>query len=213
LCVLREHLHTLDHTNGLPSRFALYLALQVRNLVRVVENQHGSFKTDAVLSPVDTVLPFRPNETASALLVMTIMYIRWIKVQFYEALGLYCSAASREDLQPMKTRSIALACCLCIAAVLAYAQNPDEGFQTAQVVSFEKAAQNEQHPESADHYKIAMRMNGAVYVCRAEGPITDFMGWAPGKQFPAKLDEKEKIMLVKSPSGNTVQLNVTSKKR
>ena len=112
----------------------------------------------------------------------------------------------------MNTRSITLACCLSIAAVLAYAQSPDEGFQTAQVVSFEKAAQNEQHPESADHYKIAMRMNGVVYICKAEGPITDFMGWAPGKQFPAQVDAKEKIMLVKSPSGNTVQLNITSKK-
>jgi hypothetical protein len=112
----------------------------------------------------------------------------------------------------MKARSIALACCLAMTAALAYAQNPDEGFQTAQVVSFEKVAQNEQHAESADHYKIAMRMNGAVYICKAEGPITDFMGWAPGKQFPAQLDAKEKTMLVKSPSGNTVQLNVTSKK-
>ena len=110
----------------------------------------------------------------------------------------------------MKTRSVILACCLGITAILAYAQNPD--VQTAQVVSFEKVAQNEQHPESADHYKIAMRMNGAVYVCKAEGPITDFMGWAPGKEFPAQLDAKEKVMMVKSPSGNTVQLNVTSKK-
>ena len=112
----------------------------------------------------------------------------------------------------MKTCLVALTCCFALAAVLAYAQNADEGFQTAQVVSFEKVAQNEQHPESADHYKIAMRMNGAVYVCKAEGPITDFMGWSPGKQFPAKLDAKEKIMMVKSPSGNTVQLNVQSKK-
>ncbi len=111
----------------------------------------------------------------------------------------------------MKTRSVALACCISIAALFAYAQ--DESFQTAQVVSFEKVAQNEQHAESADHYKIAMRMNGIVYICKAEGPITDFMGWAPGKQFPAQLDAKEKIMMVKSPSGNTVQLNVTSKKK
>ena len=110
----------------------------------------------------------------------------------------------------MKTRSIALACCVTLAALFAYAQ--DEGFQTAQVVSFEKVAQNEQHAESADHYKIAMRMNGVVYICKAEGPITDFMGWAPGKQFPAQVDGKEKTMLVKSPSGNTVQLNITSKK-
>ena len=109
----------------------------------------------------------------------------------------------------MKIRSIALICCLSMAAMLAaYAQMD----QTAQVVSFEKVAQNEQHAESADHYKIAMRMNGAIYICKAEGPITDFMGWAPGKQFPAQLDAKEKIMMVKSPSGNTVQLNVTSKK-
>lgn len=111
----------------------------------------------------------------------------------------------------MKLRStaIALAFCLSLAALFAFAQ---DGFQTAQVVSFEKVAQNEQHAESADHYKIAMRMNGVVYICKAEGPITDFMGWAPGKQFPAQLDAKEKVMLVKSPSGNTVQLNVTSKK-
>ncbi len=112
----------------------------------------------------------------------------------------------------MKIRSIALACSISLTAMLAAYAQTDAGFQTAQVVSFEKVAQNEQHAESADHYKIAMRMNGAVYICKAEGPITDFMGWAPGKQFPAQLDAKEKIMTVKSPSGNNVQLNVTSKK-
>jgi len=71
---------------------------------------------------------------------------------------------------------------------------------------------NEQHPENADKYKVAMRMNGVVYLCRASGPISTFMGWSPGKEFPAKLNEKDKIILVKSPSGELVELNIQSKR-
>src|SRR5271157_4710578 len=60
----------------------------------------------------------------------------YFKQRHYETtLGLYCCAQPERSL--MKIRSLALACFLSIAAVLAYAQNPDEGFQTAQVVSFE----------------------------------------------------------------------------
>jgi len=57
-----EHVRTLDHTNGLPSRFPLYLALQMRNMIRVVENQRGGSKTDAVLPLVDAILPFVPTK-------------------------------------------------------------------------------------------------------------------------------------------------------
>ncbi len=112
----------------------------------------------------------------------------------------------------MKTRLVvALTCCVMLAAMLAYAQI-DEGFQPAQVVSFEKVPANEQHPENADRYKIAMRMGGTVYLGTTSGPITTFMGWAPGKEFPAKLADK-KTMLVKSPNGQVVQLNITKTKQ
>jgi len=112
----------------------------------------------------------------------------------------------------MKTCLVVLACCLTLAATLAYAQGAEEGFQMAKVVSFEKLASNAQHPEDADRYKIAMRMNDTIYICRANGPITDFMGFSPGKEFPTKLDAEGKVLLVKAPSGQTVQLNIQSKK-
>jgi len=112
----------------------------------------------------------------------------------------------------MKRYAIPLLCCLLLSAVFAYAQG-DAGWQTAQVVSFEKVPADEQHPEKADRYNVAMRMYGAVYLCHASGPITTFMGWAPGKQFPAQLDEKNKIMLVKSPNGETVELRIQKKKQ
>ena len=75
------------------------------------------------------------------------------------------------------------------------------------------ARPGQQHPENADRYNVAMRMNGAVYLCHASGPVSTFMGWAPGKQFPAQLDEKNKIMMVKSPNGETVELRIQKKKQ
>ena len=107
-----------------------------------------------------------------------------------------------------KTVLTFLTCCITLAAALAYAQ----AGQTATVVSFEKVAANEQHPENADQYKIAMRMNGVIYLCHASGPIANFMGWSPGKEFPATLDEKGKTMTVTSPNGQTVLLNIAGKK-
>jgi hypothetical protein len=113
----------------------------------------------------------------------------------------------------MKNWAVALTFCIALGAVFAFAQGTDEGYQTAQVVSFEKVPANEQHPENADRYKVAMRMNGAVYLCQASGPISTFMGWAPNKEFPAKLDEKNKLMLVKSPNGQVVELKIQKKKQ
>lgn len=111
----------------------------------------------------------------------------------------------------MRTRfAVALTCCIMLAAIVAYAQG-DEGYQPAQIVSFEKVPSNEQHPENADHYKVAMRMGGAVYLCTTSGPIATFMSWSPGKEFPAKLDGK-KTMLVKTPDGQVVQLTINKVK-
>ena len=107
----------------------------------------------------------------------------------------------------MKTRSVVALCCIALIAALAYAQGGDEGYQSAQVVSFEKVPADEQHPENADHYRVAMRLAGVVYLCSTSGPITTFMGWSPGKEFPAKLADK-KTMLVKSPNVQVVQLNI-----
>lgn len=108
----------------------------------------------------------------------------------------------------MKIRSaVLLACVIGTAVLVANAQNMDPGYQPAQVVTFEKVPANEQHPENTDHYRVSMRMAGLVYLCSTEGPISTFMGWAPGKEFPAKILDKN-TMLVQSPNGQTVQLNI-----
>jgi hypothetical protein len=103
----------------------------------------------------------------------------------------------------MKTRLLVVWCCVVLAAMLAYAQNFD---QTARVASIEKMAANAQHPEDVDRYKIMMRMGDTLYKCEASGPPALFMGWSPGKDFPAHLNGK--VLLVKSPSGDVAQLNI-----
>lgn len=95
-----------------------------------------------------------------------------------------------------------------MVAMLAYAQNPDEGYQTAAVVSIEKVAVSAQHPENGDQYKIFMRMAGTVYGCRASAPAAVFIDWSPGKEYPAKLNDK--VLLVKGPGG-PVELNIFKK--
>ena len=67
----------------------------------------------------------------------------------------------------MKTTPIALSCCVTMAAMLAYAQSEDEGYQMARVVSFERMAANAQHPEDSDRYKISMRLENTIYSCHA----------------------------------------------
>ena len=97
-----------------------------------------------------------------------------------------------------------------MAAMLAYAQSADEGYQMATVVSIDKFAADAQHPENADRYKISMRLGNTVYSCHANGGPAVFLDWSPGKQFPAKLDDK--VLQVKSPNGQVVDLNIVGKK-
>jgi hypothetical protein len=106
----------------------------------------------------------------------------------------------------MKTRLVILSCCIATMAVLASAQGVDEGFQPARVVSIEKMAENAQHMSDEIHYKISMRLNGALYACQVSAPAATFIDWSPGKEFPAKVDGK--TLLAKNPDGQIVQMNV-----
>jgi hypothetical protein len=106
----------------------------------------------------------------------------------------------------MKMRVVVLSCCVAMAAVLACAQGMDEGFQPARVVGIEKLAENAQHMSDETHYKISMRLNGALYVCQVSAPVATFIDWSPGKEFPAKVDGK--ILLVKNLNGQIVQMNI-----
>jgi hypothetical protein len=110
----------------------------------------------------------------------------------------------------MKKPLVAVLCCIAIAVTLAYAQSADEGFQMARVVSFERAAANAQHMENSDNYKISMRLGDTVYACHGSGPASVFIDWSAGKEFPAKLNGK--ILQVKSPNGQVVDLNIVGKK-
>jgi hypothetical protein len=53
-----------------------------------------------------------------------------------------------------------------------------------------------------------MRMAGTVYGCRANAPAAVFIDWSPGKEYPAKLNDK--VLLVKGPGG-LVELNIFKK--
>ena len=110
----------------------------------------------------------------------------------------------------MKKFWMALSCFVVVTAVLACAQSADEGFQTATVVSIDKVPADAQHPENADRYKISMRLGNTVYSCHANGGPAVFLGWSPGKEFPAKLSDK--VLQVKSPNGQVVDLNIVGKK-
>jgi hypothetical protein len=110
----------------------------------------------------------------------------------------------------MRKCSLALLCLVTLAAMLAYAQSADEGFQPATVVSIDKVAADAQHPENADRYKISMRLRNTIYSCHADGGPAVFLGWSPGKEFPARLNGK--VLEVKSPNGQTVEMNIVGKK-
>jgi hypothetical protein len=112
----------------------------------------------------------------------------------------------------MKRLSVALLCCVTIAAISAYAQAPDPGFEMARVVAFDRVAADAQHMENSDQYKISVRLGNTVYACRGSGPASTFIDWSAGKEFPASLDMNNKIMSVKSPNGQIVQLKITGKK-
>jgi hypothetical protein len=110
----------------------------------------------------------------------------------------------------MKKCWIALSCFVVLAAALGYAQNADEGFQPATVVSIDKFSADARHPEDADRYKISMRLGNTVYSCHATGSPAVFLGWSPGKEFPTRLDGK--LLQVKSPNGQIVDMNIVGKK-
>ena len=110
----------------------------------------------------------------------------------------------------MKAWLVAVSCCITMAATLACAQGTDEGYQTAKVVSYEKLASNAQHMADSGGYKISMRLGDTVYACRASGPASAFIDWTTGKEFPAKVNAK--VLLVKNPNGQIVELNIVGKK-
>jgi hypothetical protein len=97
-----------------------------------------------------------------------------------------------------------------MAAALAYAQGADEGYQTARVVAFERVAADSQHMAEGDRYKISMRLAETVYACRAGAPAAVFIDWTIGKEFPAKVNGK--VLQVKNPNGQIVELTIVSKK-
>ncbi len=113
----------------------------------------------------------------------------------------------------MKTGLIALSCCIAMAAMLAYAQNAEEGYQMARVVAFERVAANAQHMGNSDEYKISMRLENTVYACRTSAPAATFIDWTTGKEFPAKLNTPNgKVLLVKNSDGQIVELNIVGRK-
>jgi hypothetical protein len=97
-------------------------------------------------------------------------------------------------------------------AALVYAQGMDEGFEMARVVAFDHVAANAQHMESSDQYKMSMRIGDTVYSCMGSGPASTFIDWSINKEFPARLENNNKTMLVKSPNGQVVHLTVKGKK-
>ena len=110
----------------------------------------------------------------------------------------------------MKKYRIVLTCVVMMAAMLAYAQSADEGYQMATVVSIDKVPADAQHPENADRYKISMRLGNTVYSCHANGSPATFLDWSPGKEFPARLSDK--VLQVKGPNGQVVDLDIVGKK-
>ena len=110
----------------------------------------------------------------------------------------------------MKKPWMALVYVVLAAAMLAHAQSADEGYQMATVVSIDKVPADAQHPENAERYKIFMRLGNTVYACHANGGPAVFLDWSPGKQFPARLDDK--VLQVKGPNGQVVDLNIVGKK-
>ena len=110
----------------------------------------------------------------------------------------------------MKKHMVVISC-ITMAAMLAYAQGSDEGYQTATVASIEKLANDGKHTGDLDRYKLSMRMGDSVYICRASVPAATFMEWVVGKEFPAK--ENGKVLLVKNRDGKVVELEITGKKK
>jgi len=111
----------------------------------------------------------------------------------------------------MKRLAISLSICLALFAIAALAQ--DEGFQPAKVVAFERVANDAQHPEKNDSYKISMRLGDTIYNCHANAPVTVFNDWTVNKEFPARVSGNGKILQVKNFDGQIIEMNIVGKKR
>ena len=108
----------------------------------------------------------------------------------------------------MKRRLMVVVYCLAIA-LLSAAQ--DDGFQNARIVSFEKLANSEQHPENNDRYKMSMRLGDTLYLCEASGPVKEFMDWTINKELPARVNGK--IIQVKNFDGQMLELKIKGTKK
>ena len=87
----------------------------------------------------------------------------------------------------MKTGWVLLVC-IVIVATVAYGRGADQDFQPARVVSIDHIPAGARHPEKADHYKVAVRLADAVYLCPSRARLPLFWTRVPNKDFPAKLD-------------------------
>ncbi len=109
-------------------------------------------------------------------------------------------------------KKFAVVFCLLLTLGACFALGQDEGFQTARVVSFERVANDAQHPEKADSYKMTMRISDVIYNCKANQPFRVFNDWTTGKEFPAKV-VSEKTMQVKNFDGQIIELTILNKKK
>ena len=110
----------------------------------------------------------------------------------------------------MKTCLIALSCWIALAGIMASAQSADAGYGMATVVSIERVANDAQHPENVDNYRMSMRMDNVLYLCHATAPAAEFLNWSPGKQFPAR--ENGKLLEVKNMDGQILELKIVKRK-
>ena len=55
-----------------------------------------------------------------------------------------------------------------------------------------------------------MRLGDTVYKCHASGSAAVFNDWTINKEFPARLSGK--VLQVKNPDGQVVELNIVGKK-
>ena len=110
----------------------------------------------------------------------------------------------------MKTRLAVLSCCITMAALLAFAQSADEGYQTA---GWSPSKESPPIPsiwpmEIATRFPCAWRTRSDV--CRASGSAATFIDWTIGKEFPTRLNGK--VLQVKNPNGQIVELTIAGKK-
>lgn len=66
-----------DHADGLPAWFAIDLAILRGDVVGIVEHVQRGIEADAVLPPVEPILPRASQVNSTAINVSTILYIHY----------------------------------------------------------------------------------------------------------------------------------------